>query len=78
MFLLVFCKPDRQSICSELLLRIDSMVLTSMISPGEASELRSLVINHKVGVADVLNFISNKRDSELLGELREFSDRSKK
>ncbi|XP_061336863.1 probable starch synthase 4, chloroplastic/amyloplastic [Gastrolobium bilobum] len=69
---------DTLSICSELLLRIDSMVLSSMISPGEASELRSLVINHKVSVADVFNVISNKRDSELLGQLRHFSDGSKK
>ncbi|KAL9328511.1 hypothetical protein ACSQ67_003514 [Phaseolus vulgaris] len=32
---------DNLSTCSELLLRIDAMVLSSMISPGEASELRS-------------------------------------
>ncbi|KAK7307294.1 hypothetical protein VNO77_40223 [Canavalia gladiata] len=66
------------STCSELLLRIDSMVLSSMISPGEASELRSLVINHKLGVADFFNVISHKRDPELLDQLRHFSDGSKK
>lgn len=77
MFLLCI-KPDKLSICSELLLQIDSMVLSSMISPAEASELRSLVINHKVGVADVFDVISHKNDSELLGELRHFSDGRKK
>lgn len=77
-FLFVFCNPDKQSICSALLLRIDSMVLSNMIGPGEASELRSLVVNHKVSVADVFNVLSHKRDSELLGELRHFSDQSKK
>ncbi|KAK7273976.1 hypothetical protein RIF29_15045 [Crotalaria pallida] len=69
---------NKLSICSELLLRIDSMVLSSMISPIEASELRSLVINHKVSVADVFDVISDKRDSELLGELRHFSNGRKK
>ncbi|XP_027360743.1 probable starch synthase 4, chloroplastic/amyloplastic isoform X3 [Abrus precatorius] len=68
---------DGLSTCSELLLRIDSMVLSSLISPGEASELRSLVINHKVNVADVFSVISDKRDPELLGELRHFSEGSK-
>nr|XP_027193345.1 probable starch synthase 4, chloroplastic/amyloplastic isoform X3 [Cicer arietinum] len=69
---------NRLSICSELLLRIDSMVLGSVISPAEASELRSFVLNHKVSVADVFNVVSHKRDSELLGELRHFSDESKR
>ncbi|KAK7252473.1 hypothetical protein RIF29_36435 [Crotalaria pallida] len=69
---------DKLSICSELLLRIDSMVLSSMISPVEASELRRLVINHKVSVADVFDVISDKRDSELLRELRHFSNERKK
>ncbi|KAL2666579.1 hypothetical protein AAZV13_01G017900 [Glycine max] len=62
----------------ELLLRIDAMVLSSMISAGEASELRSLVMNHKVSLADVFNIISHKKDPELLGELRRFSDGHKK
>ncbi|XP_047159652.1 probable starch synthase 4, chloroplastic/amyloplastic isoform X2 [Vigna umbellata] len=69
---------DNQSTCSELLLRIDAMVLSSMISPGEASELRSLVINHKVSLADVFNIISRKKDPELLGQLRHFSHGHKK
>nr|XP_007158277.1 hypothetical protein PHAVU_002G139000g [Phaseolus vulgaris]ESW30271.1 hypothetical protein PHAVU_002G139000g [Phaseolus vulgaris] len=69
---------DNLSTCSELLLRIDAMVLSSMISPGEASELRSSVINHKVSLADVFNIISRKKDPELLGELRHFSHGHKK
>ncbi|XP_014521359.1 probable starch synthase 4, chloroplastic/amyloplastic isoform X2 [Vigna radiata var. radiata] len=69
---------DNQSTCSELLLRIDAMVLSSMITPGEASELRSLVINHKVSLADVFNIISRKKDPELLGQLRHFSHGHKK
>ncbi|XP_022631321.1 probable starch synthase 4, chloroplastic/amyloplastic isoform X3 [Vigna radiata var. radiata] len=54
------------------------MVLSSMITPGEASELRSLVINHKVSLADVFNIISRKKDPELLGQLRHFSHGHKK
>ncbi|RDY02445.1 putative starch synthase 4, chloroplastic/amyloplastic, partial [Mucuna pruriens] len=69
---------DNLSTCSELLLRIDSMVLSSLISPGEASALKSLVMNHRVSVADVFNNTSHKRDPELLGELRHFSDGRKK
>ncbi|XP_020978402.1 probable starch synthase 4, chloroplastic/amyloplastic isoform X1 [Arachis ipaensis] len=69
---------DNQSIFSDLLLRIDSMVLNNVISPGEASELRRLVISHKVGVYDVFNVTANKGDSELLGELRQFSYGRKK
>ncbi|RHN54858.1 putative starch synthase [Medicago truncatula] len=69
---------DKLSICSELLLRIDSMVLGNVISLAEASDFRSLVLHHKVSVADVFNVISHKRDSELVGELRHFSDQSKK
>ncbi|KAH1234448.1 putative starch synthase 4, chloroplastic/amyloplastic [Glycine soja] len=65
---------DNLSTCSELLLRIDTMVLSSMISAGEASELRSLVMNYKVSPPDVFNIISHKKDPELLGELRRFSD----
>nr|ACD13787.1 starch synthase V precursor [Lotus japonicus] len=69
---------DKLSICSELLLRIDSMVLSSLISPGEASKLRSSVASRRVSVANFFNAISQKSDSQLLGELRHFSDQSKK
>lgn len=69
---------DKLSLCWELLLRIDSMLLTGMISTGEASDLRRLIMDHKVIVADVFNEILLKKDAELLAELRHFSDRSKK
>ncbi|XP_058777444.1 probable starch synthase 4, chloroplastic/amyloplastic [Vicia villosa] len=68
---------DKLSACSELLLRIDTMVLGSVISPAEASDFRSLVLNYKVSVADVFNRVSHKTDSELLRELQHFSDQSK-
>jgi starch synthase len=54
------------------------MLLTGMISTGEASDLRRLIMDHKVIVADVFNEILLKKDAELLAELRHFSDRSKK
>ena len=69
---------DKLSLCWELLLRIDSMVLSSMISAGEASDFRRLVMDHKVIVADAFNDILQKKDAELLAELLHFSDRSKK
>lgn len=69
---------DKLSIYWELLHRLDSMVLTGMISTGEASDLRRLVMDQVVGVADVSNDILRKNDAELLAELRPFSDRSKK
>ena len=69
---------DKLSLCWELLLRIDSMVLSSMISAGEASDFRRLVMDHKVIVADAFNEILQKKDAELLAELLHFSDRSKK
>ncbi|XP_059435939.1 probable starch synthase 4, chloroplastic/amyloplastic isoform X1 [Corylus avellana] len=69
---------DKLSVCWELLLRLDSLVLTGMISTGEASDLRRLVMDQVVGVADASNDILQKNDAELLAELRHFSDRSKK
>ena len=54
------------------------MVLSGMISAGEASDFRRLVMDHKVIVADAFNEILQKKDAELLAELRHFSDRSKK
>lgn len=52
---------DKLSLCWELLLRIDSMLLTGMISTGEASDLRRLIMDHKVIVADVFNEILLKK-----------------
>lgn len=74
----VLPKPDKLSVCWELLLRLDSIVLTGMISTGEASDLRRLVMDQVVGMADASNDILQKNDAELLAELRHFSDRSKK
>ncbi|KAJ4965431.1 hypothetical protein NE237_017280 [Protea cynaroides] len=71
-------KSDKLSICSELLLRIDSMVLTGMISTAEASDLRRVVMDNKVIVGDVFSHIEQKEDAELLAELRPWSDKSKR
>ncbi|OVA07332.1 Starch synthase [Macleaya cordata] len=70
--------PVKPSICSELLLRIDSMVLTGVIVKEEASNLRSLVTDNKVSIADVFSDIQQLKDSELLAELRHFSVKSKR
>ncbi|XP_031263716.1 probable starch synthase 4, chloroplastic/amyloplastic isoform X2 [Pistacia vera] len=69
---------DKQSICWELLLRIDSMVLTGLINTGEASDLRNLVLDSKVRVADVFSDILQKNDAELLAEFQHFLNESKK
>ncbi|CAH2049743.1 unnamed protein product [Thlaspi arvense] len=69
---------DKLSISSELLLRIDSMVLTGMIDTGEASDLRSLIMDSKVSVADNFSEILNGSDAELLAELQQFSGKKKK
>lgn len=74
----VLHKPDKPSVLGELLLRIDSMVLTSLINTGEAWGLRKLVLDYKVSVADVISDVQQKRDAELLAELRHFSSGSKK
>lgn len=54
------------------------MVLTGKISTGEASNLRRLVMDHKVGIADFFTDIMQKKDVALLAELRQFSDKRKK
>lgn len=66
------------SIFWELLLRIDSMVLTGMINSGEASNLRKLVFDYKVSVADLFADILSEGDADLLAELRRFGSGSKK
>lgn len=71
-------EPDQASICWDLLLRIDSMVLTGIISSEEASKMRRLVTSHKVSLADAFTDILQKKDAELLAELRQFSYRSNK
>ncbi|XP_042508713.1 probable starch synthase 4, chloroplastic/amyloplastic isoform X1 [Macadamia integrifolia] len=71
-------KSTKLSIFCELLLRIDSMVLTGLISTVEASDLRRVVMDDKVIVGDVFCCIEQKRDAELLAELRQWSDKSKR
>lgn len=71
-------RKDQASICWDLLLRIDSMVLTGIISSEEASKMRRLVTSHKVSLADAFTDILQKKDAELLAELRQFSYRSNK
>eukprot|EP00268_Persea_americana_P010070 TRINITY_DN1404_c1_g1_i1.p1 TRINITY_DN1404_c1_g1~~TRINITY_DN1404_c1_g1_i1.p1 ORF type:complete len:694 (-),score=123.12 TRINITY_DN1404_c1_g1_i1:359-2440(-) len=71
-------KRDNLSVCCELLLRIDSMVISGLIGTQEASDLRRMVVNDKVGIIDVFLNIEGKRDTELLSQLRQFSDKSKR
>ncbi|KAF4349892.1 hypothetical protein F8388_005123 [Cannabis sativa] len=69
---------DKLSYCWEMLLRIDSMVLTGMISTDEASDLRRLIMDHKESIDDLLVDTLQKKDVEFLAALRHFSDRRKK
>lgn len=71
-------QPDQVSLCWELLLRIDSMVLTGTISFGEASQMRQLIMDQKVSILDAFTEILQKKDAELLAELRQLSDRKNK
>ncbi|XP_048232835.1 glycogen synthase isoform X2 [Ricinus communis] len=71
-------EKDKQSMCCKLLLRIDSMVLTGMITTSEASILRKAVMDYKLNVADMLFDNEKESDAELLAELRHFSYRSKR
>lgn len=54
------------------------MVLTRMIAAGEASDLRRLVMDHKVSLAEVFDGTLQKTDAELLAELRHFFARSRR
>ncbi|KAH9712524.1 glyco-transf 5 domain-containing protein [Citrus sinensis] len=53
-------------------------VLNSMINSGEASNLRKLVFDYKVSVADLFADILPEGDADLLAELRRFGSGSKK
>ncbi|KAJ6288268.1 hypothetical protein OIU76_024285 [Salix suchowensis] len=66
---------NEQSLWWELLLRIDSMVLTGLIDSAEASGLRKTVMGNKFSVALVFFDIRQKTDAELLAKLRHFSDK---
>ncbi|GJZ81226.1 probable starch synthase 4, chloroplastic/amyloplastic isoform X1 [Tanacetum coccineum] len=65
------------SISSELLLRIDSMVLTGILDIKEASGYRSLVTDTKLSVADYFSGMMSKSDADVLAELRYFSNKRK-
>ncbi|MCD7446949.1 hypothetical protein HAX54_020727 [Datura stramonium] len=75
---LINTRKDKFSISAELLLRIDSMVLTSLIGSKEASEFRRLVMDSKFSIADYFSEIMHKQDTELLVELRHFLGNSRK
>ncbi|KAI3987572.1 hypothetical protein MKX01_021484 [Papaver californicum] len=68
---------DKATAWPQLLLRIDSMVLTSMITTEESSNIRGIVINNKAKVANTFSDIQLKGDAELLEELRDFSIKCK-
>ncbi|XP_020528018.1 glycogen synthase isoform X2 [Amborella trichopoda] len=70
-------KGDKPVIFGELLLRIDSMVLSGAISHGEASDLRSMVMEDKAMLADAFHDL-HKNDGELLVCLRRFYDQSRR
>lgn len=74
---LIFGK-DKVSVSSELLLRIDGMVISGKISNVEASELRRLVIDSRLSLADNLLEYLQKNDTELLVELRHVSEERKR
>ncbi|KAL3813735.1 hypothetical protein ACJIZ3_015003 [Penstemon smallii] len=70
-------KRDKLAICSELLLRLDSLVLNGIIGSTEASDLRRLVMDSRSSYDDFYETIS-KNDAELLAELRHLSKKSNK
>ncbi|CAA3016556.1 Hypothetical predicted protein [Olea europaea subsp. europaea] len=71
-------RRDKLAISSELLLRIDSMVLTGIIGGREASDFRKLIMDSRGGVTDDLYDTIYKKDAELLAKLRHFSVKGKK
>lgn len=69
---------DESSIIWELLFRIDSMVYTGMIDTRDAPDLRKLVIDSKVSLRNAFIPLLQKRDAELLAELRLLLEQSKR
>jgi len=57
---------------SELLLRIDTMVISGMISMVEASDLREKVVTNRSIIQSAFSDIHHKPNTELLSELRLF------
>jgi len=56
----------------ELLLRIDTMVISGMINMQEASDLREKVVNNRSIIGSNFSDIYHKSNTELLSELRLF------
>ncbi|KAH7284391.1 hypothetical protein KP509_34G052700 [Ceratopteris richardii] len=56
-------------IFSELLLRLDSMVLTGAINRGQASQLKSLILKQDVGVANTFSSLRQKSDRDVASGL---------
>ncbi|CAA0817240.1 UDP-Glycosyltransferase superfamily protein [Striga hermonthica] len=69
-------KRDKLTMSSEVLLRIDSLVLNGIIGHTEASGLRRLVMSSRGSLADDLYDIICKNDADFFAELRHFSTRS--
>ncbi|KAH9300817.1 hypothetical protein KI387_012400, partial [Taxus chinensis] len=62
-------KVDPPSIFSEILLRIDSMVLVGAISTAQASEMRSLVVNKNPVLAETFYNIKHMSEKEMASGL---------
>ncbi|CAL5020127.1 unnamed protein product [Urochloa decumbens] len=62
----------QQSTFCELLLRIDIMVISGMISMQEASDFREKVVNNRSVIQGTFSEIHHKANTELLSELRLF------
>jgi hypothetical protein len=57
---------------SELLLRIDTMVISGMISMTEASDLREKLVTNRSIIQSTFSDIHHKPNTELLSELQLF------
>ncbi|XP_020113451.1 probable starch synthase 4, chloroplastic/amyloplastic isoform X4 [Ananas comosus] len=68
-------EPVASSSFADLLLRIDSMVISGMIGSGEASSLRKKVMDSRSQINDAFCEIRHKTDMELLSELRLFTEK---
>ncbi|KAM1818804.1 hypothetical protein ACFX11_000561 [Malus domestica] len=71
-------RPQDRVSCWELLFWIDSTVLNGMVTTVEASDLRRLVMDNKFSLPEVFNDNLQKGDTEILAELRHFSERIKR
>ncbi|GLJ30178.1 hypothetical protein SUGI_0596930 [Cryptomeria japonica] len=71
-------KGDPPSIFSEMLLRIDLMVLSGAISTAQASEMRSLVTNKDPILAETFYNLKHMSEKELLVGLLPLLDRKRR